>query len=83
MNLETTYVCHDFSVCEVSFTIIAPVMIVELDALCELDLYDVPLLVPDGRAAVLRDVPLAAADYLQSRQLSLFSSIFDILLTYS
>jgi hypothetical protein len=82
MNFETTYDCHDFSVCEVSFTIIAPVMIVEFDALCELDLYDVPLLVPDGCAAVLRDVPLAAADYLQSMQSRLFSSIYNILLTY-
>ena len=41
-----------------------PVMIVELDALCELDLDLSPVLVPDGHPPALRDVPLAASDYL-------------------
>ena len=53
-----------------------PVVIVELYALCELDLDDIPLLVPDGCPPVLRDVPLAAPDHLveYSQKSSTFSA---------
>ena len=42
-----------------------PIVVIEFDALCELDFDLVSVLVPDGHAPTLRDVPLATADNLK------------------
>jgi hypothetical protein len=47
-------------------------VIIEFDALGELDLDDVPLLVPDGCPPVLRDVPLAAANHLENMYVTVY-----------